>query len=506
MLIQILIIFGSDLIAYPMEVLKKLIEFSPNVEQSLYLQITNSFIQNIRLGRLRKGMKLPGSREMAAMLEINRMTVVAAYEELQTQGWIEMRPRSGTFIKCELPEFQPKKILEDRAIEAYPEQSLFEVKAIRYDKPYRTKDFPNYNYVIIDDGFPDVRLSPVEELVRSFRRVTRQSVYRKYFMYGNPEGADLLRENLSVFLKETRGLPISASNVMITKGAQMGIYLAASLLIDRDDHVIVGDPGFSCAERTLKQKGAIINRVTVDDEGLDVDQIEALCQKKKIKLIYVIPHHHHPTTVTMTQERRIRLLELAARYQFAILEDDYDYDFHYARNPILPMATLDFHGSIIYLGTMAKTLAPSVRIGFLVGPENFIREAANLRRIVDAQGDSLLEVAIADLFADGTITRHIKKTVKIYKERRDHFCEILKTEFNGHVDFNIPEGGMSIWTKFTDRDVPAIIENARKKGLIVPNGSDYNSATTNYNASRLGFASMDLAEQTRALEILKDCL
>lgn len=451
-------------------------------------------------------MKLPGSRELSNMLKINRMTVVAAYKELETQGWIEMKQRSGTFIKCESPELQPKKIAQLGTVECYPESSLFPVKEIRYDIPYKTLDFPNYSNTIIDDGFPDVRLTPKEELVRNFRRVSRQNVYKKYFMYGNPEGVDLLRENLISFLKETRGLPISCENLMITKGAQMGIYLTASLLINPGDHVILGEPGFNCAFRTMKQKGAIVHRVPVDKDGLDVQAVEALCQQIPIKMIYVIPHHHHPTTVTMSQERRLKLLELASQFHFAILEDDYDYDFHYARNPILPMATLDYNGSIIYLGTLAKTLAPSIRIGFLVGPANFIKEAANLRRIVDAQGDSLMELAIADMFADGTISRHIKKSVKIYKDRRDHFCELLKSKFNDEVAFDIPDGGMSIWARFVNHDLPALAEKARKKGLLIPNGTEFNSATTNYNAARFGFASLNQEEQEKALTLLRECM
>jgi len=136
----------------------------------------------------------------------------------------------------------------------------------------------------------------------------------------------------------------------------------------------------------------------------------------------VIPHHHNPTTVTLTPERRIRLLELSVKYKFAIIEDDYDYDFHYASKPMMPMASLDRHGSVIYIGTLTKTLAPAIRIGFMVAPEHFIRHAVWLRKALDTQGDSLMENAIAGLYKDGTIASHIKRSVKLYKERRDHLC------------------------------------------------------------------------------------
>src|SRR5690606_15329308 len=118
-------------------------------------------------------------------------------------------------------------------------------------------------------------------------------------------------------------------------------------------------------------------------------------------------------------ERRLALLQLAARYKFAILEDDYDYDFHYASKPIMPMASIDTKGSVIYIGTMTKTLAPSIRFGFMVAREGFINAATTFRKYIDTQGDSLMENALASMLADGTITRHIKKSLKLYRDRRD---------------------------------------------------------------------------------------
>jgi GntR family transcriptional regulator / MocR family aminotransferase len=228
----------------------------------------------------------------------------------------------------------------------------------------------------------------------------------------------------------------------------MSIYLASRLLIKQGDTVIVGEPGYFGATLTFQQVGAIIHRVRVDDKGIDVDQVEAVCKKKNVRLVYVIPHHHHPTTVTLPPERRIRLLELAVKYKFAIVEDDYDYDFHYASNPVMPMASLDHYGNVIYIGTLSKTLAPAIRIGFMVAPQNFIKAAAEFRRSVDRQGDSLMEVALASLYKNGTMARHIKKAVKLYRERRDHFCALLDQKLGDKVSFKIPDGGMSVWTKF----------------------------------------------------------
>ena len=223
-------------------------------------------------------------------------------------------------------------------------------------------------------------------------------------------------------------------------------------------------------------------------------------------MVYVIPHHHQPTTVTLSPDRRIRLLELAAKYRFAIIEDDYDYDFQYAGRPMMPMASLDSTGNVIYIGALTKSLAPAIRVGFIVAPEQFIRAATWLRKSIDTQGDSLIENAIAQLYKDGTIARHIKKSVKLYKERRDNFCDLLKTELGRHISFTIPEGGMSVWTTFLKSNLPVVAAKAFKKGLIISDGTDYDTEKTKYNSVGLGFASLNFKEQEKAIEILKSVL
>jgi GntR family transcriptional regulator/MocR family aminotransferase len=244
----------------------------------------------------------------------------------------------------------------------------------------------------------------------------------------------------------------------------------------------------------------------VDDWGIDTQRVEKICKTKTVRMVYVIPHHHHPTTVTLTSERRLHLLELAAMYKFAIIEDDYDYDFHYAGRPMMPMASLDRNGNVIYVGTLSKSLAPAIRVGFMVAPQKFIRSATALRKAIDTQGDSLIENAIAELYKNGTIGRHIKKMVKRYKERRDHFCDLLQHELKDHISFKIPEGGMSVWTNFLGNSLPALVQKAYKNGLIMSDGTDYDIGNFKYNSNGLGFASLNFREQEKAIAILKKSL
>lgn len=487
-----------------MLLLQELLRTDPTSPVPVYLQLTNSFIHHIRSGRLRKGLKLPGSRELARLLKLNRMTLVAVYGELQAQGWIEMLPRKGTFVRKDLPELKPRKLQQADEVFQLPSRPLFSFHSPVATFP--TTDYPDGNKLIINDGFPDSRLAPVQELVAAMRSRFKIKANRKYLMYGGPAGTGILRQVLADFLKDTRGLPLTAGNLLITRGAQMGIYLAASALIRPGDCVVVGEPGYFGANRCFLQLGAAIHRVPVDHEGLLIDAIEEVCKKKKVKLVYAVPHHHYPTTVTLTPKRRIRLLDLAARYRFAVIEDDYDYDFHYASKPMMPMASLDRHGSVIYIGTLTKTLAPAFRIGFMVAPEGFIEAVSHLRRSMDWQGDSMMENAIAALYHDGTISRHIKKSVKLYRERRDHFCKLLQSELAEHLSFNVPDGGMSVWARFASCDLQWLSAEARKKGLVISDGSLYNTGHTNYNSLRMGFASLDFSEQEQAVGVLKMCL
>jgi GntR family transcriptional regulator / MocR family aminotransferase len=491
-----------------MSLLQELIVIDPKSATPIYLQITDAVAKHILEGRLRKGLRLPGSREMAELLGVNRMTAVAAYEELDAQGWIVKVARKGTFVAEKMPVLRPafaKAPAAETGDVGMPGKPGF-----RFDDkkilPFYFPDFPPSGKLVINAGFPDPRLAPMEDLIRSLRGLSLKSFNKKYLMYGGAQGTLFLRETLAKFLNDTRGLSIGPENILICKGAQMGLFLTATILLGPGEHVITGTPGYVGANRTFQQAGATVHAVPVDGSGIDVDAIERICREVPVRMVYVIPHHHHPTLVTLTPERRLRLLALAAEYRFAILEDDYDYDFHYASTPILPMASQDRDGLVVYVGTLTKSLAPAIRYGFMVAPVEFIRAATNLRKSVDTQGDSLIEVAIAQLYEDGTIERRVKKSVKLCKERRDSWCGLLASLPAGEVEFSVPEGGMSVWTRFLKRPLTEVAKIAYQKGLVMSDGSDYDTAEVKYNAVGLGFASLNQKEQEKAAGILGEVL
>jgi GntR family transcriptional regulator/MocR family aminotransferase len=226
-----------------------------------------------------------------------------------------------------------------------------------------------------------------------------------------------------------------------------------------------------------------------------------------VRMVYLTSHHHYPTTVSLRAERRIQLLQLSEKYGFIIFEDDYDYDFHYLNKPLSPLASADEAGMVLYCGSFTKTISPAFRVGYLVGSANVIRYLAKLRRIIDRQGDTMLDNAMADLLQNGIIQRHLRKSLRVYRQRRDVFCNLLQGELNNWLSFHLPEGGMSVWAKFDPAiDLVKLAQRARKKDLYFSDGRIHDTPFSQSNATRLGFASSNIDELEQCIAIMKGLL
>jgi GntR family transcriptional regulator/MocR family aminotransferase len=482
--------------------IQNLLSIDKTLPVPVYLQIANGVVRIIKQGILRPGVALPSSRKLAELLGIHRKTVIAAYDELLAQSWVETVPRKGLFVSQHLPEVRPRAIAPVKLTIDYPVTTGFVVE--EKESPYCSPFIAHRERLSINDGLPDTRLAPVDLLIREYRRFANYKFTSRFLNYGPAQGSENLRNELTRFLSDTRGMHVSPANILITKGAQMAFYLASQVLIKSGDRVIVGEPGYLGASEVFENAGAALSFVPVDENGIDTEAVEAICKRKTVRMVYVVPHHHNPTTVTLSSIRRMHLLELARKYQFAILEDDYDYDFQYSSSPILPLASVDQSGQVIYVGSFCKIVAPAIRIGFMVAPENLINQVTRLRKIVDRQGEQLLEEAIANLLKNGDITRHLKKTNKIYHERRDLMCGLLEEKLYGKIAFNRPQGGFAIWANYAKgTSLASVAEKAKRMGLTLPNGEKYyHEKQTRYDQVRMGFASLDEREIREAVEIL----
>ncbi|WP_266368764.1 MocR-like pyridoxine biosynthesis transcription factor PdxR [Tellurirhabdus rosea] len=466
----------------------------------LSAQLITTFIRHIRQGILPANTRLPGSRTLAVLLGIHRKTVIAAYEDLAAQGWLVQHPSRGTFVSSQLPDITPRP-LPDTPTKGMAGRTGYEVKKRKH---LAIPVLKNNALLTFDDGFPDVRLAPVEQLARNYRSILKRGFQHHLLGYSDTNGSLFFRQQLARYLHDSRGIPATAEHVFTTRGSVMAIYLLAQVLLEPGDTVAVGQTNYRTANMIFAERGATLLRLPVDQQGLVVEALAEQCRRQPVRLLYLTPHHHHPTTVTLSAERRIQLLQLAEQYGFVILEDDYDYDFHYASSPILPLASADPAGMVVYIGSFTKSMAPAFRVGYVVAPPDLIAELGYLRRIVDRQGDTVLEQAIAEMLAEGDIQRHLKKAQKIYHQRRDAFCRLLREEVGHAVSFTVPDGGLAVWAEFAkELDLAVLSARCREQGLVFSDGRFYHPDGLPLHHTRLGFASCTVEEMEQGVAILK---
>jgi GntR family transcriptional regulator/MocR family aminotransferase len=265
--------------------------------------------------------------------------------------------------------------------------------------------------------------------------------------------------------------------------------------------------GYQPAWRALTAYGATLRTVPVDAHGLSVEGLEALCEREPVRAVYVTPHHQYPTTVTMSAGRRMALLALAKKKRFAIIEDDYDHEFHYEGRPVLPLASADDGGVVLYIGTMSKVLAPGLRLGYLIAPPS-VRDAALAERFdIDRQGDRLSERAIAELLEDGELQRHVWRAKRIYQARRDHCVAALREAFGDVMEIDTPCGGMALWVRF-DRsiDVAAFAQEAEKRGVLFQAGHLFVQGNRPIPHARIGYGCLNEAEMREAITRLRKAM
>lgn len=465
----------------------------------VYLQMSQQIIDEIQRGRLLPSTAMPGTRELAEQLQVNRKTVVLAYDELIAQGWLSTEPRRGTFVSANLPHFfAPKQI--EKTVKLPPSETAEKLGdyAVTHAST-NAKDMVDFN-----DGIPDTRLIPVETLSRAFRHALITPLRSNNLGYGDPRGMYDLRSAIKKMVNMERGLNVDVDNICIARGSQMGIFLAARILTKPNDFVVVENLSYPPAREAFRSCGATILTVGVDNDGINVTALEALCKKHPIRAIYVTPHHQFPTTVMMTAERRLKLFLLAKKYDFFIIEDDYDHEFHFEHHPVMPLASHDHDDRVIYVGSLSKVLAPGLRVGYLIASKAIIDSCASEVMLIDRQGNSVTELAVANLMESGEVKRHIRKIIKTYKERRNLTMDLLSSELNHVSSFNPPNGGLAIWLRINDDiQLSTIVEKALKENVRVLPASLFTESEEHINAIRLGFASLNPKELTLGIKRLK---
>ncbi|UJR83146.1 PLP-dependent aminotransferase family protein [Sandaracinus amylolyticus] len=461
---------------------------------SLAARIANLLVSEIRRGRLRPGQRLPGTRTLATALDVERDTVVRAFAELAAEGWLASRPQSGTFVAGELPERTIRRPSTART--AVPEHAAFS----RPPLVVSGLDALPPGTVFLGGGVPDVRLVPREALARAHRRILRTSP-RTRLDYGDARGERTLRRALAEMLGEQRAIATDEDGILITHGSQHAIDLVARVLVRPGDRVALEDPGYPPVRQTFRLSGASLVPIPVDARGLDVAALERACDEAPIRAIYVTPHHQYPTMVVMAPERRQALLALARRRRFAIIEDDYDHEFHFEGRPVLPIASADAHGSVVYVGSLSKMLAPGLRLGFVVPPRDVLDDLVQVRFASDRQGDHAKEAAVAALIDDGELARHVRRVRRVYLARRDVLRDALHEAFGERIHIEERSGGLALWAKL-EPGVERIRERALSRGVMFYVGRDFTFDGRSIPFARFGFGSLDERELKRAVGVV----
>lgn len=467
---------------------------------SVHAQITSKIIEEIKRGRLKPNVAMPGSRKLADTLGVNRKTVLLAYAELVEQGWLVTEKNRGTFVPEKLPDvLDSSDSTGDESWTMTEQQAMLSIE--------NTTSFPKEQVIEFNDGDPDTRLLPFEVIARTFRRALITSGRTNRLGYQDPLGMLSLRQSVLHMLSMQRGLDANLENICILRGSQMGIYLSARLLTRQDDYIAVEALTLPSAKNVFESFGANVVKIGLDQNGMKIEELEKLCKEVRLKAVYVTPHHQFPTTAMMTKERRLRLLMLAEQYDFYIIEDDYAHEFHFSGESVFPLASYGASDRILHIGSLSKILAPGLRLGYLVAPRQFISQCADEISMIDRQGNLIMEMAVSELMETGELNRHLRKASKIYEDRRNQLEMLIRRDLSAFVTFNVPAGGLAFWVGLKQpTNVIAFVEQAKANKLRVVPASIFSNEDEEIEGIRLGFASLNSKELEQAVSRLKKTL
>jgi GntR family transcriptional regulator/MocR family aminotransferase len=467
------------------------IQLSFNSKEPIYQQIKAYIINEIMRGRLLPGALLPGSRVLAQQLKVNRNTIILAYDQLIAAGWLTSQYKSGTRVSDSMPADQKGPPGQDA-----PSKPFLHIP-FRHVNISLSPSNPSGNYdIIFDDGRPDLKLIPAGEISRECRRLLQRENQRQIFSNNCERGNELLLQEVNTMLNNDRGLAVATENICITQGMQMALYLTAQTLLSPGDHIAVEHPGYQPAWQAFTIAGAHLHYIPSGQNGIDVEKLEERCRTTPLKALYITPHHQYPTTATLSVEKRMQLLALSHQYNFVIIEDDYDHEYHFHTHHI-PLAGMEHADNVIYIGSVMHTLP----VSFVCGPAAFIRSLSAYRTVVSHEGDPILQQAVGNLMATGDIHRHIHNTRYVYMKRLELASSIINSIFTGQAHYTRPQGGLAIWLQLHKQvEAAELLRKVRSAGMNLVNPlSYYTSPHDTIPGLRLGYASLDEPSIIRGL-------
>ncbi len=471
-----------------------------NSKKSLQAQIREFMVSVILEGHFGAGEKMPSTRRLSKQLGISRNTVVMVYQSLNDDGYILASERSGYFVaetKMAVPAIDFGSVQKNNGAKVNWSERILKSPALQRNihKPTNWQEFP-YPFVY---GQPDPTLFPIAD----WRDCAFKVLGKKWFDSWSADSVDddddeMLVEQIRTHILPRRGILVGEDQILVTMGAQMALYLLASLLVDHSSSLVIEEPGYPDLRNIFGLRTQNITAVPIDALGLTVDERLAAAD-----IVYTTPSHQFPTTVTMPLERRIALLKSAHDNDFLIIEDDYELETSYQGVPVPALKSLDSDGRVVYVGSFSKTLFPGLRLGFMVASKDLIREARALRRLMVRHPPSSNQRITAFFLSLGYYDVHLRRLHRAYRERWQAVVDALSREMSisaGAAGF----GGTSCWVRGADDlDAEKLARLALKKGIIIEPGSVYFALPPQpRNYFRLGFSSIPAAKIPEGVKIL----
>lgn len=462
----------------------------------LYTRIQRGIRQLILNGALASGTPLPATRELAKSLAVSRDTAEAAYALLHTEGLIERRVGSGSFV-AQMSSFSTltKQSKSSSTSLKNPELSQ---RGLKMSQGGAVREYSSSRAFI--PGEPETQTFPIKIWSRLQRQVLND-YGATALAHGDPQGNEDLRNAIADYINLERGARATADRILILTSSQQCMALCSTMLLDKGDSVCIEDPAYFGAQRILDATGANCIPIPVDSEGMRVD---VLLQKgKKAKASFVTPSHQFPTGVTLSLERRLKLIDWANSHRAWIVEDDYDSEFHYAGKPVACMQGLDNNNRTIYIGTFTKSLFPGLRIGYAVLPPELVSPFTVGRTLMDGHTATISQLTLARFIEEGHFGTHIRSMRHLYARRLEILSKLIITHLSDYVEVRIPSGGLQMPCLLKSEHSEAELVLAAKRNGIEIMGLSKLYATANKEPGfLLGFAAYTEEEMTAGVKRL----
>lgn len=417
----------------------------------MYVQLVDRFRDGIQSGQLKDNSRLPTNRELAELLQIDRSTVSRAYFELEQEGLVNSHVGRGTFVRLAgASDHRKKHGRSERGGESMVWPAKFSRSSqtsfsMLSRQPGQISSAPDV--ITFAGGIPSQEFYPYEEFQSIVGQLIRSNRSPEMFGYSPAEGNPELRQEVRRYLRRN-GIEANDSELLIVSGSQQAIDIVTNTLVDPGDVVLVEEPTYFWALCNFTARQARCLPVPIDNNGIDLDVLETILSRHRVKLLYVMPTFQNPTGATLGIERRKRLIELARRYQMPILEDNFVGDLRYEGEPVPSLRALDRSGDVvIHQGTFSKALCPGLRLGWLVAPAEVMSRMSLAKRASDLSTNSMSQVVMAEYLKRGFYEKHLDQIRKVYKKRLDTMCGALTRNLDSALKWTVPEGGLFVWAE-----------------------------------------------------------